>query len=511
MTGHRERERGRRNLAGAGLLAALVLLVAVEGAAAQDPGRVLTLREAVSTSLEENLGLADAEWGLEAAQAQVREAWGSIMPTVNFNASYTRNLELPQFFLPAIFFDSTASPGDVVPVQSGSDNSWFAQARADQPLFNAAAFLGVGAAGRYETLQSEMVRGQAQAVATQTRLRYYDVLLAQEQVRLTTNSVSRVEQVLEETRALNRAGLSSEYDVLRLEVELSNLRPNLARSENALTASRRGLAVSMGVEELGDVELAGSLLTLELPELPELPGGEPVITASAGTAAGGTNHAPALLLDRGIPAEGMPTQEAVQVALRNRSDLRQLALTRDLRETERRVEMSQYLPQISLFGTWSMTAQGNGSPTWFGDNRFSTTAVGVEVSVPLFSGFQRPARLGQLGAVVRQVDAQLELARDQAENEVVTLADQARESYDRVAAQRRAVGQAQRGYEIARTEYREGLGSQLQVTDAELALRESEFNYAQAVYDYLTAQAQLDAAIGVVPLVDEGARVAVNG
>jgi outer membrane protein TolC len=89
--------------------------------------------------------------------------------------------------------------------------------------------------------------------------------------------------------------------------------------------------------------------------------------------------------------------------------------------------------------------------------------------------------------------------------------DQSRESHDRVVAQRRAVSQAERGYEIARTEYRAGLGSQLQVTDAELALRETEFNYAQAVYDYLTAQAQLDAAIGVVPMVDEGTRVAVTG
>ena len=43
-------------------------------------------------------------------------------------------------------------------------------------------------------------------------------------------------------------------------------------------------------------------------------------------------------------------------------------------------------------------------------------------------------------------------------------------------------------------------------TDAEVALRQSEFNYAQAVYDYLVARAQLDEATGRVPLVDVGAR-----
>ena len=58
-----------------------------------------------------------------------------------------------------------------------------------------------------------------------------------------------------------------------------------------------------------------------------------------------------------------------------------------------------------------------------------------------------------------------------------------------------------RRFEIARAQFREGLGSRLELTDAEVALRESEFNFAQAVHDYLTARAQLDQAVGMVPEV----------
>lgn len=65
-----------------------------------------------------------------------------------------------------------------------------------------------------------------------------------------------------------------------------------------------------------------------------------------------------------------------------------------------------------------------------------------------------------------------------------------------------AVGQAQRGFEIASAQFREGLSSHLELTDAEVALRQSEYNYAQAVYDYLVARAQLDEAVGRVPVVD---------
>jgi outer membrane protein len=471
--------------------------------ASEQPARVLTLEEAVAVSLEQNAGLENALWQLEAARAQAREAWGSVMPTVNANASYTRNVDIATNYLPAIIFDPEAEEGELIGVKFGSDNQWFAQARADQPLFNAAAFLGVGAAGRFEQLQQEMVRGQAQQVATDARLRYYDVLLAQEQTRLTGKSVERVEQVLDETRKLNEAGLSSAYDVLRLEVELSNLQPNLARAENATESARRALAVAMGRESLEGLELAGSLLTASLPPLP---GAEPVaVTGEVSTG---------MLLDRGVVTEALPAPEALELASERRSDLRQLRLTRELRQTERKVEISQYLPEVSLFATWTVAGQDNqglDELVFFGRQRYDARTVGVEVSVPIFSGFQRPSRVHRLSAVVEQVDAQLDLAEDQAANQVRTLRDQTREAYDRVAAQRRAVDQATRGYDIARREYRAGIGSQLQVTDAELALRQSEFNYAQAVYDYLTAQAQLDAAVGVVPMVDEGDVIARQG
>jgi outer membrane protein len=466
----------------------------------------LTLEDAVASSLESNESLRRAWSGLDAARAQAREAWGNVMPQVNFHGTYTRNLDLPQFFLPARFMDPDAPADAVVPVTAGTDNAWFAQARADQPVFNAAAFLGVGAASRYEALETEVVRGEAQQVATRTRLRYYDVLLAQEQLRLTAESVARVEQVLDETRKLYRAGLASEYDVLRLEVELSNLEPNLRRSENAMASARRSLAVEMGVDTVPG-ELAGSLLHLELPPLPGRGG-----VMAAGPAAGSSRwDGQGLMLGRSVLAESLPAAEVVALAARDRSDLRQLALMRQLRETERRVEMSQYLPRISVFGTWSVTAQGDGSPQFFGQHRFSTRAVGVQVDVPLFSGFQRPARVSRIAAVVRQVEAELAFAREQATNEATTLLDQALESYDRVVAQRRAVAQANRGWEIAQAEYRAGVAGRLQVTDAELALRQTEFNYAQAVYDYLAAQARLDLAIGRVPLVDDGDLVASTG
>jgi len=128
--------------------------------------------------------------------------------------------------------------------------------------------------------------------------------------------------------------------------------------------------------------------------------------------------------------------------------------------------------------------------------------AGVRVTWPLFSGFSKDARIDQKRASLRQAQTQTRLARSRAENEVETIWDQVGEARERADGQRLAVRQALRGFEIASAQYREGLGSQLELTDSEVALRQSEFNYAQAVYDFLVAQANLDQAVGFVPLVD---------
>jgi outer membrane protein TolC len=198
------------------------------------------------------------------------------------------------------------------------------------------------------------------------------------------------------------------------------------------------------------------------------------------------------------------TEDMVRSALEGRSDLRQLDLSEQLRQSELSLERVQYLPEIVLFGSYGVLAQENGSPTFFGgpNERTTSSQAGIRITWPIFSGFSKDARVGQRQASLRQAEALTRVARARADSEVETVWNQMVESRRRADAQRRAVRQAQRGFEIASAQYREGLGSQLELTDAEVALRESEFNYAQAAYDFLVAQANLDLAVGSVPLVD---------
>ncbi len=453
--------------------------------AASEP---LTLEEAIRTALDRNRDLREAELGLQQAETQVSEAWGEIYPRVDLTTSYTRNLSPAVSFLPTILFDPDGDPDELIPVQFGADNAWMGEIQVSQPLFEARAFIGVGAAGEYENLQVEVVRGRTQEVVTQVRNLFYDVLLAEEQARLTQESLRRVTQSLEETRAMREAGIASDFDVLRLEVELANLEPNLRRAENAYTRARRELALELDLENGEELELAGTLAEMDL-EDPEA--NDPENRAILGMA--------------GVDRDRLASEEElVEEAYAGSSLLRQSRANEDLRHAEMRVEQAEYLPRISLFGSYQVQAQQDGGLDFFGRSaqRGYGRNIGVQVTIPVFTGRQRGARVERSRAALREARLETEVARERAALEVRSLVEDVEESRMRATGQALAVRQATRAFEIASAEFREGTVGHLELTDTEVALRESEFNYAEAVHDYLTNRARLDAAVGRVPLVD---------
>lgn len=474
----------------------LLLIWSARPATGQDaPGSgeegadALTLAEGLRLALARSADLRDARLALEGAERQVQEAWGSVFPSLSATAGYTRNVSPAKSFLPAIIFDPSASPDEQVQVQFGADNQWSSSVVLEQPLFQAAAFVGVGAAARFRGLQEEVLRGRSQAVVTRVRLAFYGLLLSEEEARLALRSLDRVREALRETRALGAAGLASEYEVLRLEVEVANLEPVFRQALSAVERQRRDLAVELGLEPSALPRPAGSLATLDL-ENPE------------SNAAGNRG----LLLLTGIePPAGVPDSMSVEPWVDRRSDVLQLESTELLRRAEMRAQQTEWFPRLSLTGTYLVNAQQNGDPDFFGadaSQRNYARSVGFQLSWTLFDGFAREARVARSRTELRRAESQTGFARDRARAQLRSLLEEHAEAVLRARGQALAVRQATRGYEIASAQFREGLGSRLELTDAEVALRQSEFNYARSVFDVLSARARLDEAAGRVPGVD---------
>ena len=124
--------------------------------------------------------------------------------------------------------------------------------------------------------------------------------------------------------------------------------------------------------------------------------------------------------------------------------------------------------------------------------------------MPLFTGYRissqvEQARIGQLQTRTRFEELK---ANVRAEIEVRLL--NFRESQKRIDVQTKTISVAERSYKISLLRFKEGIGSRLELTDAELQLNKAKTNYLQAVYDYLVASVQLEKALGRVQTVSSG-------
>ena len=206
----------------------------------------------------------------------------------------------------------------------------------------------------------------------------------------------------------------------------------------------------------------------------------------------------------GFHGDATPRIEPVlKDALASRSDLRQNQLATSLERARLTAQWSEFFPTMSVFYNRSIAVQTMGDPDpWaLGDAQQAELALaGISLEIPLFSGFGKTARLQQRRAALRQSQVRHRRLELLATSQVHTLLSDLEDSRYRAESQLKALGQARRGYEIATAEYRSGLGSQLQITDAEVALRQSEFNYSSTVYEYLLVRTQLDVATGAAPI-----------
>ena len=473
---------------------ALLFFLGLAGVCAHSqtlPGSgALPLRTAVEIALVNNVQILAASSSVRIAEQQVREVQSGVYPQVSAEASYLRTLgSLSQRVIPdqdpVIESDTANAP----------DNVWTASLKLNQTVIDFRVFAGFAAAGHLLSLRGEERRGAAHQVVDLVRQSYFDVLLAAEQEALTEQSIARVRQTLRETRARHGEGFASDDELLRAEVQFTNLETRLILARNRVVAARGRLLVAIGVDPLQPVAVSGSLSELQL---------APGARNSAG-------NADLLAATGAVALAAMTEEELRQAAFTLRSDLRQLRTGVTLAEKQVDVQEGEALPLIRAFGSVDFRVADNDEDDVFGSripmsDRYSqwdlSASAGLSIQVPVFSGFGRLSRLEQRREELRRTSDGLRHAEREMVNQIRTLAAALREARARAASQRVAIVQSERGYEIATARYRAGVGSQFEVVAAETTLREAEFNYAQAVYDYLSTASRLELATGQVPLVD---------
>ncbi len=439
----------RRNVVGAIVL--IMVLAGGRDAAAQR--KAYTLEDAVRAALTNNHDLVEARHEVGRADARLREAWGYALPSIDLTGRYTRAIRKPVFFFPNIFDSTAYRRGEVRAIEIGSDNSFDINLTVSQVLFNSGVFTGVGTARIYSQAAREVYSAKEFETIAAAQKAFYAVLLAREVRDMLYSNLRNAEENVRNATILAAQGLISEYDKLRAEVGLANVRPEVIRAENNYELALNTLKVTIGCSVDDSIEAVGTL----------------------------TFHA----IEEGI------MNEAPQTVLERNPSLAALRYQLDVNDAITAIERSNYLPSLAAFGNYQFQTQQN-------DLRISTrdfvrsSLVGVSLSLNIFDGFRTSARVEQAQLDARKTQEQIAKTEQSLKAAVQATLMSLRRAKERIDAQERTVEQAERGYRIAVTRFTNGSGTQLEVNDAQLALTTARTNRMQAVYDYLVAAADLD-------------------
>jgi outer membrane protein len=433
----------------------------------------LTFDGAILRALRDGEEIRTAVASEAVANAQIGVARATGMPQLRVNSGYNQVINNARAEIVGAVFNQAFT--------------YTANAQLQQPLFlggrvvagakAASAARGAARAGTAE------VRG---VVVVDVERAYLNALFTKRLIDIQQRNLTLADDRVTQTKQLEAAGRASRYDVLRLKVERANLEPALVQAQN-------------------DYALA----VLNLRRLVNIDAAQPVVL---------TSELDTLALQRVLAAADTATPGAL------RSAVRAAELTRTAREAGVRIARADLFPSVTATFTSGFLAlpAGNGFPTiggstsnafcppgsaatrlcqnngWFSDRNF-----GVQFSWPVFDGLRTKANLENAHALVDQSNVQLALVREQVTLEAAAARAEfgrARTLYD---ARRETVAEAKEAFDLATLRNTRGIGTVLDVTDAQLNLVRAEVNAARAIYDVFLAAAELARATGrPIPLPD---------
>jgi outer membrane protein TolC len=410
----------------------------------------ITLEECVKIAVKNNYMHKQALLTKEKAVEQETEAFGrSVLPQINGTINYTNAIERAKM---TIDFG-----GQTQTFSMGSKNTFTTGVTLEQPLFSGALFLATKIAKTYADVTDKAAQYSEDDLVLKVRDAYYTYLLADSFVKLADHQIKRAKENLDDSKIMYDAGLVAEYDYIRANVAYQNLIPEKTGAVNQKKQAMNNLKLVMGID-LNTQYVIKDSLSFSKTELPNY-------------------------------------QAGLDTLYVKNNLIKQMELQTELQDLNARYEWTKHLPEVQAFGNWQLQAfdEEFKPKDW---EYFNSLNAGISIRVPIFSGFATDSKVQQAKIDHKISIENLINTKETAKNNYENVLLQINRSEEQVSAYVIAMEQAERGYQIALKRFNTGLGTQLEVTDAQGALIASQINYLQAVYDYLLNHARLDLLLG---------------
>jgi outer membrane protein TolC len=419
-----------------------------------------SLKQAVDYAIAHQVQVKNSQIDLQNANAKVNEIRAMGLPQVNGSLSLTNNLILQRVFIPARIFNPAAAEGELIAAKFGVDNAGFANVGLSQLVFDGTYLLGLKASSVYKDLAVKSVTQSKQQVAENVTKAYYGILVNEKRQSLLALNVARLDTLLKETRELNKQGFVEKIDVQRLDVQANNLRTELDNVNRLQELSYSLLKFQMGFPMEEPIKLSESLEKVEL------------ATFNL-NAAGDFNYS-------------------------NRIEYSILQTQENLAELDLKSIKAGYLPRLLLNANYGYNAGANGFGDLVSKPWFDNAAVTVALQIPIFDGYSKKYRAIQSANNLQKVRQSYSLLKSSIDLQRSQASITMKNALESMKEQKANLELANEISRVTRVKYQNGVGSNLEVLNAETSIKESQANYFTALYNALIAKVEVEKANGTL-------------
>jgi len=418
-------------------------------------GQTLSLKQCIDYALSNNGNIKIGDYEESIAQKKVNEQIGTMLPQISASSSADDNLKVATQLMPGALF---GNPGTFVPVQMGTKYSVSAGVQADQKIYDQTFWVGLKAAGiSRDQSRLNLQKTKEKAVYSVSRT-YYQTFVIQKQCNVLKATIDASEQSLKATELKYSNGLAKKIDVDKVRVSFNNTQSQLQQTELSYKQSLNNLKYQMGMPVDSTVVVVDIMLN--------------------------------------------PDSESIEMKTPNGKyyetiiDYQLQKINLQLQEADRSKNMAAYLPSLSFNAKYNYQAMPNdlnSDLTWY-----ENSSIGLSLSIPLFDGLQKGARLAQSKFSIEKAKENIKLTEQSIKVDISNYEIQYRNAIDNIKSEKENLSLAEDVYKNTLLEYQQGASSSLDLVQTGSSLREAQDNYFNKLLNLFIARLDLEQSKGTL-------------
>lgn len=419
----------------------------------------LSLNQAKQMAVDSSFAMRNARYNTAQERKAVKDVLANGLPQINASAELQDFLKIPTSLVPAEFFGGEV--GEFAEIKFGTKYNLTGALSATQLIFSGTYLVGLKASKTVVELSTNMELKSEQEVRFNVAEAYHTVLLANENLKILRDNMDNIQKTLDDTQALYDNGLTEQQDVDQIKLNRNQIKINIDNTQRFLEISRKTLNFLIGIDLDRQVILTDSI--------------ENLVKLSNDPA----------YLDREPQIYTHPDY----LVARSNMEIKDLTV---------RGDKAAYYPSLNGFFNYQQSAQRN-EFNFLDDGKpwYPTSIIGLKLDIPIWSSFQRKARVQKAEIGLEQSQMQLE----QTEESLKLGVDRAKSNYEKALKtwenQKESIELARSINEKTNIKYTEGISSSFELNVSETQLLNEQSKYIQAAMELLTAKQNLDKALNI--------------